>query len=334
MSDFPVDEQDLYKKRLQLTLEASGLDLWENNLSTGEVVFGLTKIFADLGYDKEEEADEIGDIFALMHPDDVASVEQAIDEHIKGRTERYYSEFRILAKDGQWVWYANYGKLIDDAVFGDRFIGVSFSLADKKRHEEELLALNTRLTEQNAQLERMNLELHALATRDSLTGVYNRRHLMEIGERECQRSRRFEHPLTLLLIDIDFFKQVNDTWGHVTGDLVIRAVADCCAQQVREAIDTVGRIGGEEFAIVLLETSLEAGLTIAERIRQCIADMTVATYDGEGEASVTLSIGVAQLAPTCRSFHDLMVLADRALYRAKHEGRNRIQGHDVSTSVS
>lgn len=333
MSDLPVDEQDLYKKRLQLTLEASGLDLWENNLSTGEVVFGLTKIFTDLGYGKDEQAGEIGDIFTLMHADDVTVVEKAITDHIEGRTERYYSEFRIRAKSGQWVWYANYGKIIDDAVFDSRFIGVSFSLADKKRQEEEMLALNTRLSEQNAQLERLNAELHTLATRDPLTGIYNRRHLLEVGEREYQRSRRFAHPLTLLLIDIDFFKRINDTWGHVTGDLVIRAVAECCVNEAREAIDTVGRIGGEEFVVLLPETPLAAGLAFAERLRQCVAEMRVTTHDGIDEAAVTLSIGVAELNTNCRDFRDLVALTDHALYRAKREGRNRIQGHDVSTST-
>nr|WP_239031489.1 MULTISPECIES: sensor domain-containing diguanylate cyclase [unclassified Modicisalibacter] len=327
MSNIAVGEQDLYKKRLQLTLEASGLDLWENNLSTGEVVFGLTRIFSDLGYDDDEKAGDIGDIFALMHPDDVAVVEQAVDDHVNGHTERYYSEFRIRAKSGQWVWYANYGKIIDDAIDGNRFIGVSFSLADKKRQEEELLALNMRLSQQNAQLERLNAELHSLAVRDSLTGLYNRRHLLDVGEREYQRSRRFDHSLTLLLLDIDFFKRVNDTWGHSTGDRVIRAVADCCARQVREAIDTVGRIGGEEFAIVLPETPLEAGMTLAERLRMAMAETTVTTHDRDAETSVTLSIGAAQLCSECHSFHDLLVLTDRALYRAKRGGRNRVHGY-------
>jgi diguanylate cyclase (GGDEF)-like protein len=318
-----VNEEDLYKKRLEVALEASGLDLWENDLSTGEVVFGLTKVFADLGYETYETATYVADIFKLMHPDDVPAINQAIDDHLNGLTERYYSEFRIRAKNGAWVWYANYGKIVENDGSTTRFTGVCFNLNEKKRQEQELQALNEQLTEKNMLLERMNAELHTLATRDSMTGLYNRRHLLEAGEREMRRAQRFEHPLALMIIDIDFFKRVNDTWGHIAGDQVIRAVADCCLEQTREKVDIVGRIGGEEFAFVLPETTLHNTLALAERLRECIAAKEIPLNDGT-TLSVTVSVGVAALKPPLTSLNELMVCADRALYRAKRAGRNQV----------
>ncbi|MGB8713053.1 MAG: diguanylate cyclase [Onishia taeanensis] len=320
-----MDKEDLYKKRLELALEASGLDLWENDLSTGEVVFGLTKVFADLGYETYETATYVADIFKLVHPDDVSAVTQAVDDHISGITERYYSEFRIRAKRGAWVWYANYGKIVENDGSMTRFTGVCFNLDEKKHQEQELQALNERLTEQNMLLERMNAELHMLATYDSMTGLYNRRHLINVGEREIRRAQRFEHPLALMIIDIDFFKRVNDTWGHIAGDQVIRAVADCCLQQTREQVDTVGRIGGEEFAVVLPETTLHNTLALAERLRERIATSRIPLIDGQ-TISVTVSIGAAELQPAFTSLNDLMMYADRALYRAKRAGRNQVNG--------
>ena len=322
-----MDEEELYRKRLDLALECSGLDLWENDLLTGEVIFGLDRVFSDLGYDSEESAAFVDDIFGLMHPDDKPAVEQALADHLAARTERYYSEFRIRAKSGAWVWYANYGKIVDREGDepGHRFTGVSFNLDIKKRQEAELKALNEKLRTQNALLERMNAELHALSISDSLTGIYNRRHLLQTGEDEFMRARRLKHELALLLIDIDWFKRVNDTLGHVAGDHVICAVADCCSRGTRAHVDTVGRIGGEEFAIVLPEVGLAQALDLADRLRRDVAAQPVAV-SAQQTVSVTISTGVATLSPDCESFHDLMVHSDRALYRAKDTGRNRVCG--------
>ena len=322
-----MEEEALYRSRLDLALECSGLDLWENDLLTGEVIFGLDRVFSDLGYDKSEAAGYIDDIFSLMHPDDKPAVEQAIADHLAAKTQRYYSEFRIRAKSGAWVWYANYGKILDREGEnpGHRFCGVSFNLDIKKRQEEELQALNAKLREQNALLERMNAELHALATSDSLTGLRNRRYLLKAGEDEFLRARRLRHELALLLIDIDWFKRVNDTLGHVAGDEVIRAIAQRCSGGTRAHMDTVGRIGGEEFAIVLPAVGLDEALELADRLRLEVARQPVAVTGGHS-IHVTISTGVATLAPECQSFHDLMILSDRALSRAKDAGRNAVCG--------
>jgi diguanylate cyclase (GGDEF)-like protein/PAS domain S-box-containing protein len=134
-------EKDINKERLELALEAAGLDLWENDLLTGEVICKSDKIFIELGYSEEDIASSMDSIFTIVHPDDIPRIKNAITDHLTGVTPQYRSEFRVRAKNGPWVWYANYGKIMDRAEnnWGQRFIGVTFNIDDRKR-QEELLA--------------------------------------------------------------------------------------------------------------------------------------------------------------------------------------------------
>ncbi|MBI4995785.1 MAG: sensor domain-containing diguanylate cyclase [Rhodocyclales bacterium] len=321
-----MTEEDLYRERLRLALEAAGLDLWENNLTTGEVTQRVTRVFADLGYSDQESLAYLDDLFALVHPDDLAGVKRAIAAHGAGETAQYRSEFRLRAHDGRWVWYANYGRIMEvaDGRLGKRFIGITFNIDDRKRREEEVAELNRLLAEQNETLQ-------TLATTDALTGLSNRRVLIVTGEGECRRGARHEHPLSLLIFDIDHFKCVNDAWGHPAGDAVLRALADLCRGRFRQGTDVVARIGGEEFAILMPATSHDEAMVVAERLREAIAGMRVGF--GGATISCTVSIGVASLSPTQLSttdFDSLLVRADRSLYRAKDGGRNRVVGAPAS----
>ncbi|MEW6445394.1 MAG: sensor domain-containing diguanylate cyclase [Pseudomonadota bacterium] len=324
-----MEERDIYRERLELALEAAGLDLWENDLVSGEVTCKVSKIFAELGYEAHEAVAYVDEIFGIIHPDDVPVLKAAVDDHLSGRTGQYRCEFRIRAKSGAWVWYANYGKIMDGDANrqGRRFIGVTFNIDDRKRKEDEIERMNQKLTEQNALLGEMNARLQALATTDSLTGVANRRKLMASGETELTRAQRFDHPLSLLIIDIDLFKKINDTWGHMAGDQVIQSVAMSCVKNTREHIDTVGRIGGEEFAILLPETDHVTASMLAERLREEIERSRI-VIDRDPGISCTVSIGVSTSAPTRASetFRDLLIRADNALYAAKTQGRNRVHG--------
>ncbi len=135
-----MGEADLNRDRLELALEAAGLDLWENNLLTGEVTRKAMKTLAELGYSEHEMAAYVDEIFQLFHPDDVMTVKTAVEDHLSGRTPQYRCEFRLRAKSGAWVWYANYGKVMDghsDSP-GKRFIGVTFNIDDRKRKEDEI----------------------------------------------------------------------------------------------------------------------------------------------------------------------------------------------------
>jgi diguanylate cyclase (GGDEF)-like protein len=164
--------------------------------------------------------------------------------------------------------------------------------------------------------------LEEASNTDPLTGLSNRRHFMPLLAQELNRCRRFRHSLCLLMLDIDRFKAVNDTYGHPTGDLVIRRVAEACRRRSRES-DAVARLGGEEFAVLLAEASLKGALAFAERIREDVEGMAV-LGPGRAEVRFTVSIGVAELDPAAPGEDDLLRRADAALYRAKGEGRNRV----------
>jgi len=168
-----------------------------------------------------------------------------------------------------------------------------------------------------------NKELTILAHTDGLTGLLNRRRFLEIGETEFQRARRHDRPLTVLTIDIDRFKTINDRAGHPFGDRVIQAVAATCALQIRRE-DAAGRLGGEEFAILLPETDEAAGERIAERLRSAI-ERDVAPLGGLHGLAVTCSVGGVTLAKGHQGFTDLIALSDAALYAAKNGGRNQVR---------
>lgn len=322
-----MDERDLNKERLELALEAAGLDLWENDLIGGDVTRKATKTFTELGYSEEDVFGYINDMFAIIYPDDIPVIKAAINDHLAGVTAQYRCEFRMRAKSGVWVWYANYGKIMDrdSNNRGQRFIGVTFNINDRKSKEDELARINHKLAEQNALLEKINITLQSLAASDPLTGLANRRKLMEVGASEVQRALRFAHPLSLLIVDIDLFKQVNDVWGHVNGDMVICAIAEICAQCVRNNVDVVGRLGGEEFAIILPQADYAIANGLAERLCGAVAAREIVIGD-TAKLSCTVSIGIATLTAASPSFRHLLIDADKALYLAKDAGRNCVRG--------
>ncbi|WP_245651025.1 GGDEF domain-containing protein [Paramagnetospirillum marisnigri] len=170
---------------------------------------------------------------------------------------------------------------------------------------------------------RQREEMRKLATTDALTGIANRRHLVDTGRLEVGRARRYAHGLSTMILDIDRFKAINDSWGHPTGDRAIQALSRTMQTIVRDQ-DMAGRLGGEEFAVILPETDLAGALVIAERMRAAVAgDIEVAADDGQ-PVRFTVSIGVAALGEADANFEDLLTRADRALYQAKDSGRNRV----------
>lgn len=182
----------------------------------------------------------------------------------------------------------------------------------------ELLAAHAAVALDNT---RLFGELQRLAIIDELTGLYNRRHFFEVARLEFERARRYRRPLSIIMVDIDHFKQVNDRLGHLVGDQVLRVVAQRCLENMRES-DVVGRYGGEEFIMLLPETGQEGALQSAERLRIAIAD---APIPARGQSvRVTISIGWASLDAGCADLDQLISLADEALYAAKARGRNAV----------
>jgi len=164
-------------------------------------------------------------------------------------------------------------------------------------------------------------QLRLLATRDQLTGLLNRREFDRILASELKRGERFERPLSLALIDIDHFKRVNDTYGHLVGDQVLRHVSDLVVRHAR-GVDFVARYGGEELAVVMVETDASRAREIVERIARAVADLPLSA--GGVTVPITFSAGIACAPVHGNEASALLTMADLALYRAKNAGRNRI----------
>lgn len=187
-------------------------------------------------------------------------------------------------------------------------IEIATDITQRKLAEEELKAAIQRAEE--------------LANRDELTGLNNRRAFFELGNRSFKQAVRFRHNISVIMMDIDHFKKINDTYGHSIGDRVLQAIAEPLQKLVRE-IDIVARMGGEEFAFILPETELDEAIHFAERLRSEIEKVTIQSYNHT--ISVTASLGVATSTVNDGNLETLLTKADDALYVAKKKGRNQIQ---------
>ncbi|MEN8257398.1 MAG: diguanylate cyclase [Thermodesulfobacteriota bacterium] len=190
------------------------------------------------------------------------------------------------------------------------------------------LLLKHEMDKRNAltkELEAANKILQRTALTDGLTGIANRRYFDKFLEKEWRRCRREQHPITLCLADIDFFKAYNDSYGHLLGDDCLQKVATLLATNIKRPADLVSRYGGEEFAIILSETSEVGGCAVAKRVMATLKARNIPHEHSEVSDRITLSFGVAALIPRAgTAVHDLVAKADKALYEAKNMGRNQI----------
>ncbi len=185
-----------------------------------------------------------------------------------------------------------------------------------KRGQMEIAQAHDALVEKNH-------ELHELSITDGLTGLFNRKHLMDLFDMEMARTRRYRIPFSVMIADIDHFKKINDTYGHLAGDSVLRRIADTLSQMVREC-DHVGRYGGEEFLIILPNSDAAGAMKTAQRIRHGVHQ--VRFYNDGNEIVLTVSVGVAQCNDGEDSVEAILSRADAALYQAKETGRNQVIG--------
>lgn len=198
------------------------------------------------------------------------------------------------------------------------FLSVKAPLINDLGNAHALIGISTDVTEQ----QRLEKELRKMASTDVLTGTNNRRHFLELCEREMKRAQRYKNKLSLIMLDMDHFKHINDTFGHAVGDDAIRAMTRLCRDSLRNT-DVLGRIGGEEFAILLPETDVIGAWQIAQRIRKNTEEFSFDTGDGTMER-FTASFGLTGLLAEDKHPDDLLKRADIALYDAKTQGRNRV----------
>ncbi|MGB1062510.1 MAG: sensor domain-containing diguanylate cyclase, partial [Ketobacter sp.] len=191
------------------------------------------------------------------------------------------------------------------------------SLARERRATE---TLEWRVAGRTRELAKLNQQLEHLSDTDQLTGLYNRRYLDRVLREEYSRCARYQHPISVLILDIDHFKQFNDSYGHLIGDDCLREVARTLRRSLRGPEDIAARFGGEEFCVVLAEANTSTGVQVAEQIRRAVADLQF-TVTGQ-QIPVTVSVGVASLVPqSADRFEALLAQADKALYEAKSLGR-------------
>jgi diguanylate cyclase (GGDEF)-like protein/PAS domain S-box-containing protein len=279
---------------------------WHWYVKSNRVVFNNAKVLA-LGYSKDEIPSEVGFEFFTekIHRDDYERVMDNMRRHLYGETPAYETTYRIKTRNAHWLWFYDRGKVTKRDKNGkpELVSGIVFDVSEQKRMEELLEAKNRRLEE--------------MSRRDYLTDLYNRRELMEKLDFEIKRRNRTKTSLSVVMLDLDHFKQVNDTHGHQVGDQVLVQVADLLRKTVRE-IDIVGRYGGEEFLVILPDCPAKEAVNVAERIRTGVAG-----FDFNLSLKLTISGGVAEYIGG--NSDNLIEIADQNLYLAKNSGRNKIQ---------
>jgi diguanylate cyclase (GGDEF)-like protein len=195
----------------------------------------------------------------------------------------------------------------------------------RKIREKELLDITKMLGETNQQLYEVNHKLQHLSSTDALTGIANRRRFEEILENEWRRAIRFNRPLSIIMIDVDYFKAYNDTYGHQAGDECLRQVAGAIKETLNRPGDSIARYGGEEFIVLLSESGEEGALRVAENIQKGITSLGILHEESNVCGFVTLSMGIASILPDEKSAPaSLISRSDTALYDAKQNGRNKI----------
>ncbi len=265
--------------------------------TAGKIVHANASCAGLFGYELSEL---IGESFlCVVKPDRRDTMRHLHDEVIRGNQVHPF-EAPLLRKDGQEIWTQISSNRLQFESEYFRVMSV-VDVTERKRLEESL---------------------QVLATTDPLTGVANRRHFLELARHEVLRGRRQEKLPAVLMVDLDFFKRINDTCGHATGDRVLMEFSLCCEHGIRDS-DIFGRLGGEEFAILLPELSEDAAAETAERLRKSVAALPVPAPGGE--VFFSASFGVARVLPGESSVEPAMHRADVALYRAKHSGRNRVE---------
>ncbi len=233
-------------------------------------------------------------------------------------TEGYVFIFLITARDAK----------------KDIIVGLEAGADDyltKPFDRSELIArLKTalRVLELERSLKKAYEKIRVLSITDKLTGCYNRTYMDEYLAREFARSERYRHPVSLVMVDIDHFKGINDTFGHRAGDILLKNFVQAIEKGLRKGVDWIVRYGGEEFLIVLPETDFESAMTSAERLRKFVSE-SVTLHDGQA-IRITASFGVTGFEPSEDragvSYESVIDQADKALYEAKKEGRNRVEG--------
>ncbi len=290
---------DVSEDRWKFALEGAGDGVWDWNMVTDQV-FRSARWKQIYGYTNEIEETAAGGR-KLVHPDDLAHMLEDTHAYLQGRREIYKSEFRLRCKDGSWKWTLSRGMVISRSASGEalRMIGTHTDISERKRAEAQVFHL---------------------AHYDQITNLPNRNLFLERFDQEIKKIRHKHQSITLMYLDLDRFKEINDTLGHDVGDILLKATAERLVTCIR-ASDTVARIAGDEFTILLNNLNSQ---TSTEHIAQNILNRFSEPFNLQGEiVYITASIGISVYPNDSTDVDTLLKNADQAMYAAKEQGRNR-----------
>ncbi len=295
-------------------LESTKAIPWKIEWSSLKFTYIGPQIEALLGW-KPESWISVEDWASRMHPEDREWVVNYCVAQSQAGTD-HEADYRALTSSGDYVWIrdvVHVARKENGEV--DSLIGFMFDISERKKTEQELLTLQKKLEE--------------LSFKDGLTGIANRRMFDSILETEWADARRNQSPISLIMLDIDYFKQYNDEYGHIQGDVCLTRVAGILNSASSRPRDFVARIGGEEFAIILPETDEASARKVAERCRIAIEQEKIPHAKSGVSDYLTLSMGLSTAIPgQSDTALSLVEQADKSLYQAKNQGRDRI--HDGS----
>lgn len=300
---------------LQVNLKGSELLGYAPEVLQGKPFFDLVA---------SEDLSILREGFEKMGQGSTLSLNLRVINHLREEIPVICSGF--LQKGVYWISLKDLRERIRMVEEGERLKQMLMEVTQEKdRYAKELQVMRDLLREKTREVEKMKEEAILLSYTDDLTGIYNHRFFIQQLSLEMERQKRYASPLSLLMIDIDYFKHYNDHNGHLAGDEALKGIALRIQHGVRQS-DIVARYGGEEFVAILMNTGKDQAMEIAERVRKVVAETSFPNEKEQPNGDLTVSIGVATFAPPISTLTDLIREADNALYRAKRAGRNRVEG--------
>jgi diguanylate cyclase (GGDEF)-like protein/PAS domain S-box-containing protein len=300
------ETEGLYKTLLESTKAIP----WKLNWITKQFEYIGPQIEELLGWTQESWA-TAQDWIDRIHPDERADTANLCISQSEYGVD-HEADYRALTADGGYVWVRDVVHVIREEGVTTALVGFIFDISERKKLEDVL--------------KRLNAQLESLSFHDALTGVANRRMYDKTMAAEWGRAQRHEMPVSLILIDVDHFKQYNDRYGHVMGDECLVKVAQALGGVSGRSSDLLARYGGEEFVLVLPDTDREAALKIAERCRAAVEALGVPHDKSDAGEVVTASVGLSTVVPSVNSEPaSIFEAADKMLYLAKQKGRNRVE---------
>jgi len=315
-----LEEQALEEKenikRFDDAIKGANIGFWDFFPQEGKIIANKTwvtqKKYKCEDFRKDDSlfseiTDGLNKWSTLVHPDDLDPTVKIIEDHLEGKTDVYEAEFRMKCGDGSWKWILDLGRVFQRVENGNayRMNGVHIDITKLKKLQMEVESLK---------------EEYKLKSRiDLLTSIYNKDYFVELAPQLLQIAKENKNSCSLLFLDLDHFKKINDTYGHLIGDEVLKQTVNAINECVREG-DLLARFGGEEFVLLLPSTNEEKALHLAERIRTTLNSKTIKVNDLK--IKVSISIGLTSTKDDNYDLNELLKNSDNALYDAKNDGRN------------